>query len=173
MSSCSSWNDRSVNINVENFEILEVLVGYAEGILRVTNRGGMGTTKPERGFVSDFGRNLDSEKLNTTFVEVALDEVTNPARIAEPVRDVFMSSLADSDKLNIYKKTTLQTEPSKTNGRRFKLAIAVSRQLDTFHVVHSEVYEEPLKDDEVHIDVIAAALNVKDITKALDQASVL
>ena len=178
-----------------DFKVLKSVVDSADGILWVTQGCGIQASRPDLALATGFGRNVLSEKVNTGFIELALeprsDLAQTVARIEQILRKtpgaldsqqdseyieneghICVPRLVAAEPLNqiVHEKLIRQKPQLKAftsdPGRALRLAIATPGHLHTFHFVDDDTYDKPLEDDELELRVKASGVTSEDVMVA-------
>lgn len=187
-----------VAMSDDDFAALKVVTSSTDGVLWVTQGCGDRASRPERGLVTGFGRNMGSENLNIPFVELAVEDDASASQIVNFVVRVFDESFSPGGALKeteytqrddslclsrvvkcsslshtISAKTTRQEPemiPFQSDLQRaLTLSVESPGQLDTLYFKDDELFDVPLAPLDIEIKVHAAGLGLMDVKIALGQ----
>ncbi|KAI9667699.1 MAG: Type I Iterative PKS [Bathelium mastoideum] len=186
-------------ISEKNFEDLKAAVNSARGILWLTRGGGSQPVSPDLGLTTGFGRNIMSEKLDTKFIQLALESGSDMQSAVSRIQNMLVRlkrsnnvedpefveidgqlnipRLSEAKPLNGWLHTRLnRLKPEKQPfgeepDRALSLTIAEPGNLDSFYFADDGTFIKPLADNDVEIRVHAAGVNWEDVQLAVGHLS--
>lgn len=180
-------------LSEQQFLALQKLLTTVEGVLWVVRGAYDKSANPEANMVAGLSRAIRSEtamKFATLDLDAAtqLSEAHTTKAILEVFRAAFGSEssnnselefmeragafytprIVNDDEMNAYvhKQTNpsvLEPIPFGADDRKLKIAITTPGALETLHFLDDSSVEEPLKSDQVELEVKAAGMNYRDV----------
>ena len=182
----------------EAFNAVKACISSAEGIIWVTQGCGIPGSQPELGIISGLARNVMSENLDKSFVEVSFEAQTPPEQTISKITKVYQHSLttetsqkeveyvekdgllclsrvAEAKALNqklhdkLVRQNPIDLAFGESPDRALKLTVASPGLLDTLQFEDDGSADLPMGSDEVEIRVKASGMNFKDVMVAVGQ----
>ena len=180
------------------WKTLKEVLGSVRSVLWLTGGGGELASPPDFGLVTGLGRSINSESSNLHFVELVIEGSLSREISASLVGRVHKKMLSAPNNQSeteyigrkgllliprIFEDTCLNEfvnlktglheasmRPLKCDGdRAVQLTINSPGLLDSLQFIDDSKVDEPLKPDEIEIDVKAVGVNFKDVMIAMGQ----
>lgn len=183
-------------IGADDFKTVQTIILDSSSLTWVTCGGTINCENPTLSLITGLSRTIRQEQLGIAFCTVDLDPaapVDTDANASFVIRAIRELSVREGDREfavraghmmvprvhleqgtnDLISSMTVERKPElvpfKQPGRALTLTIGVPGMMDTLFFKDDELYRQPLKDDDVEIEVRASGLNFMDIMVAMDQ----